>query len=184
MDTAKECITCKLVKDFNDFYPRYGEKQTLRNECKKCWASRNNKNFRDYHLNFYREDRRKNPDKYRKNTFERKKAYPEKRMLARAKSRAKKRNLEFDLSADDIIIPDVCPALGIKLELVFGTKGPKDQSPSLDRIDNTKGYTKENIRVISFRANSIKKDANIKELDSISAYMKNTYMNFVSDYEI
>jgi len=47
-----------------------------------------------------------------------------------------------------------------------------DHSPSLDRIDNSKGYTKDNVMVISFRANNIKKDANLQELKALVRYLE------------
>lgn len=49
---------------------------------------------------------------------------------------------------------------------------PTDNSPSIDRIDNLKGYTKENIKIISHRANAIKRDASVEEVEKILKYMK------------
>ncbi len=47
-------------------------------------------------------------------------------MLSRAKYRAKQKGLEFNITKEDIIIPDTCPLLGTPME-----------SPSLDRIDSS-----------------------------------------------
>lgn len=94
--------------------------------------------------------------------------HPEKTMVAQAKTRAKRKGIPFDLQASDIVIPDTCPVLGIKL--VFGENmvgKPVDGSPSLDRIDNTRGYTKDNVVVVSLRANQIKRDASLDELRKI-----------------
>ena len=79
-----------------------------------------------------------------------------------AKARAKRNNLEFSISREDIIIPDVCPLLEIKF--IPGTKGDYKNSYSLDRIDPTKGYIKGNIKVISSMANTMKSDATKEEL--------------------
>jgi len=74
-----------------------------------------------------------------------------------AKFRAKKYNLPFDLDISDVIVPEICPILGIKL--VFGhSKGCQSSSPSLDRIVPSKGYVRGNVVVISFRANRLKCD--------------------------
>lgn len=90
-------------------------------------------------------------------------------MLADARKRAKAKGLEFDLVKSDLSIPDVCPVLGIPLAVASKRSAG---SPSLDRIDNTKGYSKENVCVISLRANTLKNDATIDELEKITNYMK------------
>lgn len=87
-------------------------------------------------------------------------------MLAGAKLRAKKRGLEFVLTKDDIEIPVNCPILGIPIERNIGS-GFHNSSPSLDRINNKLGYTKDNVRVISNRANLLKCDATLEELELI-----------------
>ena len=75
-------------------------------------------------------------------------------------------------------LPDYCPALGIKLNYdgpersLNGWKSRSDFSPSIDRIDSSKGYTPDNIQVLSWRANRIKNDATPKELEQIARYMR------------
>lgn len=89
-------------------------------------------------------------------------------LLSNAKQRAKKSNIEFTLAKDDINIPDTCPVFG------FPLKREERESwmyaPSIDRIDNTKGYIKENIIIVSRRANILKKDATIEELKKLADY--------------
>lgn len=98
---------------------------------------------------------------------------PDLTMLARAKNRAKKKNLEFNLTLDDIKIPAVCPIFGLPIRTnQTGKSGYYPDSPSLDRIDNNKGYIKGNVRVISNRANQIKSDATIEELELILKYLR------------
>ena len=84
-----------------------------------------------------------------------------------ARARAKQKGLEFSIDVEDIIVPEVCPILGIKMCYNRGDK--KDNSYSLDRIDSTKGYTKGNIWVISLKANRIKNDSTPYELRLIAA---------------
>ena len=82
-----------------------------------------------------------------------------------ASRRARKKNIDFNLTPNDIPdVPDYCPIFNIKLEKHNGV-GPKDNSPSLDRIDSTKGYVIGNIRIISNRANRIKADSTFEEIE-------------------
>ena len=82
-----------------------------------------------------------------------------------ASRRAKKKGFEFNLTPQDIPeIPEYCPILNIKLKKHNGL-GPKDNSPSLDRIDTTKGYIVGNVRIISNRANRIKSDSTFDEIE-------------------
>lgn len=96
------------------------------------------------------------------------KSKPAQSMLNNSKQRAKLAGLEHTLTLDDIIIPDYCPVLGIKLEV--GDRKNHQNAPSIDRIDNTKGYTKDNIVVVSIRANLLKKDATVQELIALAEF--------------
>ena len=91
-------------------------------------------------------------------------------MLHAARSRSKKFGIEYDIDADDIVVPDTCPVLNIPLFIIGGRQTAN--SPSLDRIDNSKGYVKGNVKVISNRANLLKKDATLKELQALCRYME------------
>lgn len=85
-----------------------------------------------------------------------------------AKVRAKRRGLEFTLRIEDIAIPTRCPVLGIEIVIEAG-KSVQSGAPSLDRIDNSLGYTPANVRVISHRANALKHDASREEVALIYA---------------
>lgn len=88
-------------------------------------------------------------------------------MLKYAKYRAKIKKLEFDLTAKDIIIPKNCPVLGIPIYPYS-----LSSSPSIDRIDNTRGYTKDNIVIVSFKANRMKGAATLDELSRLVKFYK------------
>lgn len=93
-----------------------------------------------------------------------------------AKQRARKRNQEFSISKEDIILPTHCPILGIKLEYNQGTgAGGKDNSYSLDRIDQSLGYIKNNVQVLSHKANSMKFTATPEELKLFAKWIGDTY---------
>lgn len=95
---------------------------------------------------------------------------PKAYMLHNARSSAKKRGLEFDITVDDFEIPEVCPVFGFKLELVC-SQGTKDNKPSLDRIDSSKGYIKGNIQIISWRANNLKSNGTLEEFQKLVEFM-------------
>lgn len=102
---------------------------------------------------------------------------PKKYILNRTKQNAKTRGIEFSITEDDFEIPNFCPLLNIRLELNIGQgKKKRHNSPSLDRIDSSKGYIKGNVWVISDRANRMKNDATMDELIMFS---KNVLKIFV-----
>lgn len=86
--------------------------------------------------------------------------YPETYILKRARKHAKDIGVEYNISKEDIIIPTVCPILDIPLYICDKVS---DNSPSLDRIDNTKGYVKGNVVVVSNRVNRIKGDSSLEK---------------------
>ena len=86
-------------------------------------------------------------------------------MVRRARHRAKKLNLPFNITPGDITIPEKCPILGITLRVATGRH--KDDSPALDKIIPEKGYVKGNVMVISQRANVLKRDASLEELEKL-----------------
>lgn len=70
-------------------------------------------------------------------------------------------------------INDKCPVFGVPF--AYGRRVDREahpNSPSLDRIDPIKGYVVGNIAVISWRANAVKRDATIKELEAVAAWLK------------
>lgn len=95
-------------------------------------------------------------------------------MLCSAKARAKKTGVPLNLELTDIVIPELCPLLGIPIieGHLKGKKGATGNSPSLDRIHPELGYVKGNIWVVSYRANTIKQDATPDELERIAVQLR------------
>jgi len=134
----------------------------------KEYRERNKEKIKEYHRLAYE----KNKEGYKERARKRKEDNPEyqkeyhennkeRYLWLSSRRRANKRGLEFNIDLEDIRIPDVCPVL--KIPLFISKDRANDNSPSLDRFDNTKGYTKENIRVISWRANRLKGDGTADE---------------------
>jgi hypothetical protein len=94
----------------------------------------------------------------------------ERAMLYRARAAAKASGIMCDLTVADIVIPAICPVLGIPLAwTVRGDPG----YPTLDRIDNDRSYIRGNVAVISWRANQLKRDGSLADFRAIVAYMEN-----------
>jgi hypothetical protein len=94
-------------------------------------------------------------------------------LLYNARQRAKRKGLPFTITEHDIVVPAVCPVLGLPLVSHRTGKGFQSNSPTLDRICPVKGYIPGNVRVISFRANLLKNDADPSELRAVLADLEN-----------
>jgi len=103
-------------------------------------------------------------------------------MINHARKRAKKKNVPFDIDAGCIrsIAPSHCPILGMPLEWStyrgLGQR-PLPNSPSLDRIDPSKGYIKGNVWIISYKANTIKSNATHEELKLVTEAVGRAIVN-------
>jgi hypothetical protein len=93
---------------------------------------------------------------------------PEQHLIASVKNRAKRTGLEFNLTK--LEMPELCPILGIKLNYSYGG-GKKEDKATIDRVDNSKGYTEDNVVVCSWRANRLKNDASLEEIEKIYKYV-------------
>ena len=89
------------------------------------------------------------------------------RLFHGCKSRALRKGLEFTLTVEDIKIPDKCPVFNTPFE-----KGT-DYAASVDRIDSSKGYTPDNIQIISRRANLLKNDGKLEEFEKLVTFLRN-----------
>jgi hypothetical protein len=97
-----------------------------------------------------------------------------KSLWSQLKASAKKRHIPFNLKPNDIDtlgIPITCPVLNIPLQ--FHKVKAKDNSISFDRIDSTKGYTLENLIIVSQRVNKLKSNATLEEMKKIVQFYDN-----------
>ena len=76
----------------------------------------------------------------------------------------------------DSIFPKdfVCPALGF--EMKWGEEAGRMNSPSLDRVDNSKGYVYGNLVWMSKRANLIKGNNTLEELKILANFLEKNNM--------
>lgn len=127
---VKVCKKCGETKQLSSFHKHRGCKYGYNTVCKEC---RKPISQREWSIKPYQQ-----------------------KILSRAKSRAAKKGLEFNLTIEDIIIPAICPVF--KKPIVV---------PSIDRIDSSKGYVRGNIRIIENRANVLKNNATVMELQLV-----------------
>jgi hypothetical protein len=164
----KKCNRCKTPKDDNQFVEGKSKCLDCIQKLKEYYQKNRNriiKNAKKYYP--------KTPEKILHKQEQKRKwirKNPVSYLLCAAKARAKKRGILFNLSHEDIVIPEKCPVLGIKLKI--SDKTISCNSPSVDRINPKMGYVKGNVAVISYRANSIKNDATSKELEMVLEYVK------------
>jgi hypothetical protein len=179
----KHCPRCDKDKIYDDFYVCKRSKDGRRTYCKLCSAEirANSKEYRDeYNKSYFKKNKKKihevmkiYHDDHKDEIMEYHREYgrnltrnrPEYNIFYRVKSRAKHRGILFNIELSDIIIPEFCPVLGIKI-ICSGEK-PRPNSPSIDRIIPSLGYVRGNIRIISNRANTLKSDATVEEMELI-----------------
>lgn len=171
---TKKCSKCGNelpLEAFNKGNSLFGRRSFCR-ECEKAIQNTPERVARRRELEL---KRRENPEyvKHRnKKDRERRHSNIEsykKAMLSSARSRARSKNLDFNIDVSDIELPEVCPLLGIPLSI---NASNKEFSYSLDRIDSSKGYVRGNVWVISDRANRLKNNATLEELDMLVTNLK------------
>jgi hypothetical protein len=162
-----QCIKDKPIKEFRTrkYIGKIKISLYLESRCKDCERLRSHlyavdpknkiknkeRSLRNYHTKGYarcKENRKKNLKKFLLNTV---------------KYRAKKKGLDFNLIEEDLIIPDYCPLLEIRIAKTGSHKNSAN-SPSIDRINSSLGYIRGNIRIISYRANILKNSITKEEV--------------------
>ena len=175
----KKCYKCKKHSCLNDFHKDKSRKDGLCNLCKECKKTKdkgNRKNRKRYNLKYYSN----NISKYKKYNSRRRELHridPRIRLRGGCRARAIEKGLDFDLKSykDLPKVPKFCPILGIPLICGKGKNfkgGGTDNSPSTDRIDNDRGYLKDNIQIISRKANQMKSNATFEDVEMLYKYMK------------
>lgn len=163
------CITCGVDRPAADFWLQASKRNGLFSECKPCMSARN--------ARWHRDNAAERIPKIVANVNRQRRAHPMRGILASAKCRAKKAGMEFSITLDDVPVPEFCPVLGIKMisGMGIGSYPPldvRDRAPSIDRINNSLGYVPGNVVVVSYRANRIKSNASLEELEAIASFYR------------
>lgn len=168
----KPCTYCGQTKPLDQFHVNVKGRHGRQARCKACtnilyYQPRKEQVLAQTRARRSTEDGRAQEREWQR---ARRRSYPLVRIVQEAKVRASKRGLDFNITADDLSMPLVCPVLGIPISMA---KGPRaDGSPSIDRVDTSRGYVVGNVQIISWRANRIKSDATADELRAILRYME------------
>jgi hypothetical protein len=140
-ELGRVCTKCKEYKLYSEYHKHKECRNGYNTVCKPCRKPLSKKNYEDTSI--------------------------ERRIWDRAKTRAIKRGIDFNLELSDIIVPNFCPVLGVALVV-----GHTDYAPSIDRIDSRLGYVKGNIQIISNKANRMKSNATVEEVRLLLKYME------------
>jgi hypothetical protein len=143
----RKCNLCRELLPFEKFGKNKYKEFGIENWCKDCRKPRS----KGYYDKWVRDN-------------------AEQRMFISAKNRSKKQSIPFDIDIEDIIVPEYCPVLGIKLDRDGGKCN--DSTPSLDKFIPELGYIRGNIFVVSWRANWIKQNSSLEEVEKLYLWMK------------
>lgn len=149
------------------------EQRAAKSEADRLYRLRNSEALNERRAKYREENREVIRERARQYYKEK----PECFVLHNIKTRAKRQGVPFELTAEDIETPEFCPVLGIKLERSTNPKGGvTDCSPTVDRLIPELGYIKGNVIVVSHKANRIKNDATIEELEAVAYFYRNLFV--------
>lgn len=156
-EQTKACSKCSIIKPFSSFNRCKNKPHGLHSWCRDC-SNAYKKQYRASGRQAAAQ--RSNPITMQIG-----------QMISNSRYRAKQKGLDHNIDTDYLrsIRPTHCPYLGIPLhwEIDRGSNvrtGALPNSPSLDRLDPSKGYIRGNVIIVSHRANSIKNNASEIEL--------------------
>jgi len=171
-----KCSSCKETKSGFYFPVTIHSYTTIYSWCKECLSSHRKENGVYDDIVEKRKKVIKDAEFYKKqHEQEVKRHYKDVRirMLSQCKKRATQKAIAFNLTREDLIIPKYCPIL--QVELKTGNRVSYGCSPSIDRIDNSRGYERDNIQIISMKANTMKSNATPEQLMMFAEWVIKTY---------
>lgn len=144
MKTNKTCLDCAIKA--KNYYHSHKEQQAKTN---KIWRSKNKNRL----VELSKKWKQNNPEKWKeshKKSYQAHADNPNNR-LGRARRRAKKKNIDFSITLEEYtnIINNPCYYCN-------GCFGKVTRGSGLDRIDNAKGYTNDNVISCCKTCNTLK----------------------------
>lgn len=137
-------VVAKYIPDWGTNYGRVVRTQLKLKQWESKWGQKTN-------TDLYREQRYK---------------------FSRKKANATRVGYTWTVEFGEINWPTHCPILGIELD--YFAESRQENSPSFDRLDNTKGYEPQNVLIVSWRANRIKNDGTALEHRKIAEFLEKT----------
>lgn len=152
---TKICGFCGEEKESKDFYQCSGDLSGLQGWCKKC-------------SELQRSDKRTelkvvDPKGFKANI-----------LCMGTRKRANHLGIPFDLTKEFIlsILPDRCPVFNTPLK--YDNTKMSDDSPSLDKFLPELGYVIGNVRIISNKANALKRNGTTEDIRKLLVWMEKT----------
>lgn len=165
-------LTPEQLQERNrEYQRRYREaNKEKRAAASKAYREENRERDREYRKSYREANKDAIKAKNRRNYLDRSEIW----ILSNIRRRAKELGLPCDLVAEDIVPPEFCPVLGLKLERSRKGRsvGPQPNSPSVDRIIPERGYIKSNVIVISHLANCIKQNATPEQIRRVADFFE------------
>jgi hypothetical protein len=153
---SKQCTKCGEFKDLDEFYTNDKMPDGRFNSCKKCYGEERRKHYHNKPANI---------------------------CLANMKTRTKQRNFEdVEWSVEEIEqkMSGCCEVTGIPFESKRSTREQHMGRPyvaSPDRIDNSKGYTKENTRWVVWIFNLMCGNFTDEQVKHFIEHLRNNEIN-------
>lgn len=141
-ENHKRCVECTEIKPFSEFHKHSRCLFGYNTVCKKCRLPKSKERYATEDIIH--------------------------QIFYRSKQRAKDKNREFSIKESDIVIPEICPILNVPIVI----EKNHQYAPSLDRINSSRGYSKDNIRVVSRRGNMLKNNMTIEECELLLKDLK------------
>jgi hypothetical protein len=147
--SEKKCFKCKLIKSSNEFNKDKSNKTGLQTYCKKCGHINQQKYYKNGGLKVYIKE-----------------------LFRNLKRNASKRNIDVNISEEDIISlyykqEGLCKLTNIQMTydkyITNNNRVHHINNISVDRIDSNKHYSIDNIQLVCVKINIIKWDLPLDE---------------------
>jgi hypothetical protein len=167
----------KTVTQHRAYWKIYREQNKERIiEANKRWRKANTEKIKEYNRTYrLRPEALTQKRKRIEDSLISDESYRIRYLLIGARNRAAKRGMDFDSGLLEALLraglPVLCPCCNLKIDYANLSR-TNGKQPSLDRMDNKKGYTVANVKIICFRCNILKNAATITDIKNILAYME------------